>query len=141
MSGKNTDRRYAARIKNLVLAICIVLMHTPVFAQSDSIQQKPPYDSAKHSLLNSFKQYGAEEERKNTIEYNEDTIATKQDEILEQIRGTTLEAKNYLSNALDTAGLGTELDEIENWYNVSRDGVFTNTGTTQTNRNLETSVD
>jgi small-conductance mechanosensitive channel len=99
----------------------------------------PAYDSAKHKLLNSFEQYGANEERKNIIEYNEDTIATKQDEIIELIRSTTIEAKSYLKNALDTTGLGVELDKIEYWYNVTRDGVFINTGTTQTNRNLETS--
>src|SRR6516225_5747808 len=105
MSGENKSRRFGVRIKNVVFAICIALLHTAVFAQSDTIQQKPAYDSAKHKLLNSFKQFGSDEERKNIIEYNEDTIATRQEEIIEQIRTITQDAKNYLRNDLDTIGL------------------------------------
>jgi hypothetical protein len=37
-------------------------------------------------------------------------------------------------------GLTTELNKIKNWYDITSDGVFTNTGTMQTHGNLETSL-
>ncbi|MCU7549079.1 mechanosensitive ion channel [Chitinophagaceae bacterium LB-8] len=142
-------------IKNLGLAICISLMHITSFAQHDTAQYKLDFDSVKNTLafdtlksngdsatiklIRSFKQFAVDEERKNNIEYFEDTIATKQDEIIEEVKRLTLEAKNYLKNGLDTNGLSTEIIKIENWYDVSAEGVFTNTGTIQTRLNLETS--
>jgi potassium-dependent mechanosensitive channel len=50
-----------------------------------------------------------------------------------------LQAQNYVENGLDTTGLTTELNKIRYWYDITSDGVFTNTGTMQTHRNLETS--
>jgi hypothetical protein len=135
----------SAHLKTLVLAIYILVAHVTVFSQNDTTH-KPAYDSIKNSfdsatnkMINSFKQFGINEERKNITEYDEDTIATKQDEIIEEIRRMSLEAKSYLKSGLDTTGWTNELKKIENWYDIAGDGVFTNTGTIQTNRNLETS--
>jgi small-conductance mechanosensitive channel len=148
IGSKSRRTPFPQHVKNLGLAICILLMQATAFAQHDTAQLKHAYDSvinngdtAISGALASFKQFGFDEQRKNLIEYSEDTIATKQDEIIEKIRNTTLDAKNYLRNALDTTGLGTELNKIEDWYNVTGDGVFINTGSIQTNRNLETSAD
>ncbi len=56
-----------------------------VFAQHNTVRQKPAFDSSTNKFINSFKQFGVDEERRNIIEYSEDPIATKQDEIIEEI--------------------------------------------------------
>ena len=152
VSNKNKSKSwlFSFLIKFLSLAICLLLLQTIVFSQKDTTQQdttqqKPPdslktkYDSAINKLFNSIEQYGADEQRKNINEYNEGSLATKQNELIEEIRTLTLEAKVYLESGLDTTGLSTEINNIERWYEITSDGVFINVGTLQSRQNLETS--
>lgn len=143
-------RRVFASLKYPVLTFFILLIQGKCFSQNDSAQQIPDqvpvtdsaeiqYDSAKNQLFNYIKQTGDSGRRKKILDFTEDTIATKQDEAIELIRQLTLEAQSYLENGLDTNGLTTELTKIKRWYDITSDGVFTNLGTMQTHRNLETS--
>ena len=139
-------RHVFAPTKYTVLTILILLVRGICFSQIDSTLQNPvsdsaeiKYDSAKNKLFNHIRQFGDSGRKKNLVDYTEDTIATKQDETIELIKKLTLEAQSYLENGLDTAGLTTELIKIKQWYDITSDGVFTNTGTMQTHRNLETS--
>ncbi len=145
------------QIRFLGMVICISLMQLAARAQQDTLTRRDSLtqrdtlhqqlssdtlktnDSSAEKLIQSIRQFGVERERRSNIEYHEDTIATRQDEIVEEIRRITSEAKSYLKTGLDTTGLKTEIREIDNWYKVSGEGVFTHTGSTQTNRNLETS--
>jgi small-conductance mechanosensitive channel len=131
-----------------------------IFAQHDTARQTWPSDSARHiddsakhpddsaeriydsattKLFKTADQFGAYVQKRNQTEYSDDTIATKQDEIIGEIRRLTIDAKASLENGLDTTGLTAELSQFEHWYDIAADGVFTNAGTLQTNRNLETS--
>jgi potassium-dependent mechanosensitive channel len=139
-------RHVCARTKYTVLTILILLVRGICFSQIDSTLQNPvsdsaeiKYDSAKNELYNRIKQFGDSGRKKSVLDFTEDTIATKQDEAIELIKNLILEAQNYLENGLDTTGLTTELTKIKRWYDLTSDGVFTNTGTMQTHRNLETS--
>ena len=66
-------------------------------------------------------------------------IATKQDELIEDIIETTQDARSYLKIGLDTVSIDAELDQVSKLYVIIGDGVFTNKGTAQTNRNVATS--
>jgi small-conductance mechanosensitive channel len=139
-------RHVFAPVKYLVLAILILLSGKGAFSQIDSTQPTPildsadiVYDSAKNQLFHRIKVFGDSEQRKKLRAFTEDTIASKQDETIELTKRLLLEAQNYLENGLDTAGLTTELNKIKYWYDITSDGVFTNTGTMQTHANLETS--
>jgi hypothetical protein len=121
-------------------------MHVAVFGQEDSLgsqllhdSTQMKYDSATQKIFKSGNKLRADLRRRNQKEYEEDTTATKQDEIIERIRMLTIEGKSYLDNGLDTTGLAAELEKIEQWYEITSEGVFANTGTLKTNRNLETS--
>src|SRR4029078_9953370 len=103
----------------------------------DSIEIK--YDSAKTKLFSHIKQSGDSEQTGNRREYDEDTIATRQNETIQLIKKLTLEVRAYLDNGIDTTGLSEELTKVEYWYGITSDGVFVNRGTMQTHRNLETS--
>lgn len=116
------------------------------FAQQDSVQQKIFYDSVQTNQDSSatkfydfFKRFSHSIEQRNIAKYREDTISTKQDEIIEEIKILTREAESYLNNGLDTTGMSIEQTKIEKWYRIASDGVFINTGSIQTHRNLETS--
>src|SRR4030095_1029778 len=135
-----------AQLKYFALTISILLMGNSCLSQSDSTLPSPAidsseikYDSAKNQLFHHIKVFGDSEQRKKLRAFTEDTIATRQDETIELTKGLLLEAQNYLENGLDTAGLTTELNKIKYWYDITSDGVFTNTGTMQTHANLETS--
>jgi potassium-dependent mechanosensitive channel len=137
---------YSAYSKLLAVAICILLFCPVTFSQSDTVPQnlsldstEANHDSAANKLFNYVKKFGIEEQKRNAQEYSEDTIATKQEEIIALARKLMLEAQNYLGTGLDTAGLNTELNKIANWYRITSEGVLTNTGTVQTHRNLESS--
>jgi potassium-dependent mechanosensitive channel len=139
-------RHVFAPVKYLVLAILILLAGHPGFSQNDSTQQQLAPDSTEikadsqtNKLFRHIKEFGDSEQRKNQREFTEDTIATKQDETIELTKKLMLEAQSSLENGLDTTGLTTELNKIRRWYDITSDGVFTNTGTMQTHRNLETS--
>lgn len=135
------------------MAFFMVLAHVNAFAQHDTSHHMAVYDSLKSNsdslntdyrsatqgFINRFQRLGVEELQKSIVEYHEDTIITKQDEIIEQVKELTAEAKSYLKNGLDTTGLTEQLKKLEDWYNITSDGIFINTGTLATNRNLETS--
>ena len=117
-----------------------------IFAQQDSAHQQifhdslqTDQDSAAIRYYDFVRKFRDELVQKNIAEYTEDTISTKQDVIIEEIRRLTLEAETHLNSGLDTSGLSNELAKIEKWYNLASEGVFINTGTIQTHRNLETS--
>jgi small-conductance mechanosensitive channel len=48
-------------------------------------------------------------------------------------------ANDYLEKGVDTASIASELDYVLRLYDVAGDGIFTNKGSTQTDRNLATS--
>ena len=132
--------------KYFTLTILVLLIGKFCLSQSDSTQPAPvidsaeiKYDSAKNQLFQHIKIFGDSEQRKKLRAFTEDTIATRQDETIELTKRLLLEAQNYVKNGLDTAGLATEVNKIKYWYDITSDGVFTNTGTIQTHRNLETS--
>jgi potassium efflux system protein len=144
--GSSRIRRALISIKFLALTISFFLIDRPCFSQIDSLQQAPAidsaemkYDSATNQLFHHIKEFGDSEQRKKLRAFTEDTISTRQDETIELTKKLLLEAQNYLENGLDTTGLSTELNKIKYWYDITSDGVFTNTGTMQTHGNLETS--
>ena len=136
---------YASR--KIILAVLILFFQiiSPAISQ-DSTKLKSTvdsatvnYDSATNRLFKSIKNFRDEQHKQNLIEYNEDIIATKQDEILEEIRRLSLEAESQLQTGVDTGKLNTQLKKVEDWYRVTSDGIFINPGTLHTHRNLRTS--
>jgi small-conductance mechanosensitive channel len=134
------------RLKYPAISILFLLIWAAGFSQTDSAVQKAvgdsteiKHDSASNRLFNHIKVFGDSEQRRNRREYSDDTISTKQDETIELVKKLTLEAQSYLENGIDTSGLAEELRKIKRWYDITSDGVFVNTGSIQTHRNLETS--
>src|SRR6187399_3302078 len=89
-------------------------------------------------VLIPLRQRVADEIKKNIDQLNRDKIAARQNKVLDDILEVSQKANDYLESGIDTAGIASQLDYILRLYDVGGDGVFTNKGTTQTERNLAT---
>src|SRR6188474_997956 len=96
-------------------------------------------DTVTKEVLIPLRQRVADENKKNIEQFKADKIAARQNEILDNILKVSQKANDYLEKGLDTAGIASQLDYVLRIYDVASDGVFTNKGTTQTERNLATS--
>src|SRR4030095_12224757 len=127
------------------------LLHIPLLILASSFciigwaQQAPPAqdtiitDTVTKEVLIPLRQRVADEIKKNIEQFNADKITARQNEILDNIMKVSLKANDYLENGIDTAGIASQLDYVLRLYDVAGDGIFTNKGTTQTERNLATS--
>src|SRR6187397_3108053 len=96
-------------------------------------------DTVTKEVLIPLRQRVADEIKKNIEQFKADKIIARQNEILDNILKVSQKANDYLEKGLDTAGIASQLDDVLRIYDVAGDGVFTNKGTTQTERNLATS--
>jgi potassium-dependent mechanosensitive channel len=116
-----------------------------LFYHLGSAQQSPATkdtiitDTVTKEFLNPLRQRIADEIRKNIKQLNADRIAAKQNQILNNILKVSQKANDYLGKGIDTAGIASRLNYVLRLYDVAGDGIFTNKGTTQTERNLATS--
>ena len=115
-------------------------------AQQDTLVKQEPTpthdtiitDTVTKEVLIPLRQRVADEIKKNIDQLNRDKIAARQNKVLDDILEVSQKANDYLESGIDTAGIASQLDYILRLYDVGGDGVFTNKGTTQTERNLAT---
>ena len=114
-------------------------------AQQDTIIHQKPVaqdtiitDTVTKEVLIPLRQRVADEIKKNIDQLNRDKIAARQNKVLDDILEISQKANDYLESGIDTAGIASQLDYILRLYDVAGDGIFTNKGTTQTERNLAT---
>ena len=86
-----------------------------------------------------MKRIGKIDSAKNNSAFRADKIEFRQDQLIEHLRRITEEAKTYLKRGIDTNAIKSDLNRVEHWSAIAADGIFTNTGTVQTHRNLATS--
>ena len=107
--------------------------------QPNAAQDTIITDTVTKEVLIPLRQRVADEIKKNIEQFKADKIIARQNEILDNILKVSQKANDYLEKGLDTAGIASQLDDVLRIYDVAGDGVFTNKGTTQTERNLATS--
>lgn len=125
-------------IKHFILLIFpLLLWHIGATAQqpvfSDTL---PAVDTSESEYVTSIKEIGAIKASQKILELKLARAELRQDELFENIRKTILKAKDYIKRGIDTTDLEAELNRIINWHRLASDGVFINTGTAQTHRNL-----
>jgi potassium-dependent mechanosensitive channel len=82
------------------------------------------------------KQHAEKEADTNLVTFKEGRISIAQRRTIDAIKTTSEHVKFYLKEGLDTASLENYLGYAANALNIAKDGVFTNKGSTQTQRNL-----
>lgn len=127
-----------------LLHICLLILASS-YCIIGWAQQAPPAqdtiitDTVTKEVLIPLRQRVADEIKKNIEQLNADKITARQNEILDNVMRVSQKANDYLEKGIDTAGIASELDYLLRLYDVAGDGVFTNKGSTQTDRNLATS--
>ena len=96
-------------------------------------------DTVTKEVLIPLRQRMADEIKKNIEQFNADKITARQNELLDDILKVSQKANDYLEKGIDTAGIASQVDYVLRIYDVAVDGVFTNKGSAQTERNLATS--
>jgi potassium efflux system protein len=95
-------------------------------------------DTVTKEVLIPLRQRVADEIKKNIDQLSADKITARQNEILNNILKSSQKANDYLEKGIDTASISSQLNYVLRLYDVAGDGIFTNKGTTQTERNLAT---
>jgi len=129
--------------KGLFVWIILLLLANASMAQRpDSLRKADTgkliaADSIPEDFMSRMKKFSDKSARESMADFNADKINFRQREILEEVKKTVRRAKVYLHSGIDTTGMRETLKQINNWYEVAGDGVFSNTGTAQTYRNLK----
>src|SRR6187549_1133143 len=125
----------------LASSFCIIVsaQQVPLAQDTTKTQDTIITDTVAKEVLIPLRQRVADEIKKNIEQFKADKIIARQNEILDNILKVSQKANDYLEKGLDTAGIASQLDDVLRIYDVAGDGVFTNKGTTQTERNLATS--
>jgi small-conductance mechanosensitive channel len=125
----------------LASSFCIIgsAQQAPLAQDSIKIKDTIITDTVTKEVLIPLRQRVADEIKKNIEQLKADRITKRQNEILNNILKVSQKANDYLEKGIDTAGIASQLDHVLHLYDVAGDGIFTNKGTTQTERNLATS--
>lgn len=97
-------------------------------------------DTVSKEVLMPLRQRVVDEINKNIKQLNAGKVAARQNKVLDDILKVSQKANDFLETGIDTAGIAAQLDYILHLYDVAGDGIFTNKGTTQTERNLSTTT-
>ncbi|RZM21916.1 MAG: hypothetical protein EOO88_31030, partial [Pedobacter sp.] len=103
----------------------------------DTISKKT---APKKSFVETMQQRGRDEIVRSNEVYRWGRIMIKQQQATKELEKTAQEAKIYLKNAIDTTSLLQELDDVKASFAIVKDGIITNKGTAQTQRNLSVST-
>jgi len=132
-------RRSLKELSFIVLFACFqTLAHAQV--QVDTTVMIPNSDTAKSSFVTRMQKLGREETINSIEKYRLGRIAIKQKFLLEEIKSTVQKAKIYLRKGIDSASILGALKSSNEALALVKEGVFVNTGTIQTQRNLAVSA-
>lgn len=95
-------------------------------------------DSAKQDFVSRTEIFFKESAKKSLQDIETDKAAIRQNQVIEEIEVLSRQARSFLKKGFDTVALIRDLNQVSQWHNISKDGVFENKGTTQTSRNLTT---
>jgi len=139
-AGKN-EKIHRAFMARFLLVFCMGLISLYGVAQEkDSLLGIQLNDTTQPDLISRLRKIGEQAAQKNQTKFKEEQVAARQDNLFENIKKITGEAESYVETGIDSTGIKEELEEIEIWYTIVSDGIFTNAGTSQTHRNLSTST-
>lgn len=125
-------------LKQLLLVIFFACCYAPLLAQQDTAGKQLPDTTVPLTVVQKVQQIAKEKAAEGSKKFQATLENRRQEELLEVVRATTLKARDYVKARLDTNGINKDLREIAKLYSIAGDGVFTNTGSAQTYRNLTT---
>jgi potassium-dependent mechanosensitive channel len=137
-SNKTNGKVYCIKQAWQGLLLIATLFFTPALQAQKTDSTASNADTAGNTFVKRAQQLANAEAARSIERFKKDKVTIRQELLLEQIRKATEKAGSFIKSGLDTIAVATELDKIDIWYNIAGDGIFTNTGTSQTHRNLVT---
>ncbi|MBL7712313.1 MAG: mechanosensitive ion channel [Chitinophagaceae bacterium] len=119
-----------------LIPLLFLLLPTPAVRAQDTLQANR--DSVSPFVQKVIRAANADRE-KSSAAFKEGLTAIRQRAVCNKLIRTAQEVKLYLNAAPDTAAFKKSLQAATAAYKIARDGIFTNKGTTQTERNLSVS--
>lgn len=122
-----------------LLSVLFLLLQMPsLYAQvNDTVVAD---DSMPASFMQKVADAGNKDRMRSKDNYAEGRISLKQNKIVTSLLHAAQSAKIFLDTDLDLIRLESELDRLNNSFNLVQDGILVNPGTAQTDRNLTVSA-
>lgn len=106
---------------------------------TDSVSKVNHLDTLISPFVKKVLEAGEKDKQKSLATYNAGRIAIKQRAIWGTLSQTAQDVKLYLDNDINIKTVSRELESIQKSFHVAQDGILTNKGTAQTERNLSVS--
>ncbi|MBD1362637.1 mechanosensitive ion channel [Mucilaginibacter sp. ZT4R22] len=117
------------------LVFPLLTAHFHGYSQAKSTSDTLVADS-KIAYVKKMQQIGLAEAARSIVKFKIEQTSLKQKRLLDEISKTAGRANIYLRTGIDTTGTSEEIKRIERWILLAGDGIFTNRGSAQTYRNL-----
>ncbi len=127
------------RLSVFILLISILLSGNVQAQEQDSAARETAIDSQVSGYVKKFQKFGKEETARSIEKYELGRLSIHQSVMLDRIKKTNLRLKGFLKTGIDTLGMAGELSNTESSLAIVEEGVFVNTATIQTQRNLAVS--
>ncbi|MBV7532183.1 mechanosensitive ion channel domain-containing protein [Chitinophaga sp. sic0106] len=98
----------------------------------------PPQDSIRN-ITDTLRTLLLKEAGTSTETFKTHQVSVQQDLLLESLIKNIRGTRDYLKAGIDTVGINNEIKDLRVKYNIAIDGILTNKGSTQTERNLTSS--
>ena len=108
---------------------------------NDSTRTQSNKDTVSRDYVHKMQKRGRDEAIKSIETYNRGKISLRQHELLEEVKQLNQQIKLYLKSGIDTIGINLLLERTKAAVAIVKDGIFTNKGSNQTQRNLVVSSD
>jgi potassium-dependent mechanosensitive channel len=126
-------------LRNLILCISLIF-HLAVKSQkTDSSSVDSDSGLAKSAFVIKLQKAGRDEAIRSIEKFKSGRIKIEREKALEALKQTTHDLKIFLEKGFDTGYVSKELERSNKNLEIVKDGIFTNTGTLQTQRNLSVS--
>jgi len=124
--------------KYLFILFAIFFFSSVLAKQVTPTKQPSPVDTTKKDFVSKMEKTADDEAKRSVVLFNREKEEIKQEELIEEIKKITQQAKIYIKAGIDSAAINAELEDVKRWSAFVGDGIFTNMGTAQTHRNLST---
>lgn len=128
-------------IRLLFSLLTVLLLGTSplLAAPADTTVSVPAADSVLSPFVSKVWQAAGKDKDRNQSRYTSGKISIRQQAIWNALTGTAQHVKLYLENNAGMDRIPDAIAAVKNYYNLVQDGIFTNKGTAQTDRNLTVS--
>ncbi|MEX6689611.1 mechanosensitive ion channel [Danxiaibacter flavus] len=127
-------------VRTLLLFVCLGFTLNAICQQTDSIIQTQPTDTLRANKfqhrINLVREGIKATNKKYAEKYQSGKLVIQQNRVLEEMKKVNQQAKNFIKERLDTPLIKKDIDHVQQSLEITKDGVFSNVGTSQTQRNL-----